>query len=146
MSICQLYVIEPETLRYKLEAINYTSSVTRSEISPITMDTLNAVKKQIQQTLAKENASKAKVNKRNLATAQVDRSKIPSHMYRGMLQPNSSSVGGPVKQELFQEPTVASTSNVIRTSKVTFVGPPTDAEAKKKRACKLSFPINEGLL
>lgn len=110
------------------------------------MDTLSAVKKQIQQTLAKQNAPEAQAKKRNLATAQVDRSKIPSHMFRGVPQPTSSSVGGLVKQELFQESTIASTSNVIRTSKVTFVGPPTDAEAKKKRACKLPLLTKSGII
>lgn len=134
VSICQLYVLEPDTLRYKLEAINYKSTATLSEIAPITMESLSAVKKQIQQSLAKENALKAQPKKRSTATAQVDLSKIPRHMNRANVQ----HAGFPVKQEPFQETTLASSSssNVIKTSRVTFVGPPMDAEAKKKRACK----------
>ncbi|KAF8967116.1 DNA polymerase alpha/epsilon subunit B-domain-containing protein [Flammula alnicola] len=136
-SICQMYVIEPEDLLFKLEALNYKSSSTRSEISPITMDTLNALKTQIQQGLAKENAAKAQTKTRGLATAQVDRSRIPAHMNRSMAKPVAQAVQ--VKREHFGEASSASSNNGINTSKVTFVGPSMDLYATKKRAYRYMY-------
>ncbi|KAF9485899.1 DNA polymerase alpha, subunit B [Pholiota conissans] len=141
VSICQLYVLEPDTLRFKLEAINYRSTATYSEIAPITMESLSTVKKQIQQSIVKESTSKTQPKKRNTSTAQVDLSKLPRHMNRGAVQPAAA-----VKQEPFHEVMIASASNndVIKTSNVTFVGPPMDLSAKKKRAYRYMYEkINE---
>lgn len=134
-----MYVIEPEDLRFKLEAINYKATVTRSEISPITMDTLSAVKTQIQQSLAKASSSKTQPNMRNFSTAQVNRSRMPAHMAatnRSMASQPSAQNGGLVKQDQFLVASTA-TANSTTSSKVVFVGPSMSQEAKKKRACEL---------
>lgn len=136
-----MYVISPEDFRFKVEAMNYKPSTTRSEISPITMETLSGVKTQIQQSLAKENAKRTQSASRGLNTAHVDRNKFISQMGRGFsnkaaVQPLS------VKQERSEmENSWTPRSNVVQTSNVSFVGPPTDAEARRKRACELRHVI-----
>ena len=134
VSLCQTFVLDPETLRFKLEALNYTSTATMSKIRPITMDSLIALKTQIQQGLTKENARKAQTKPRGIATAQIDRSKIPSHMSRNVLKPNPQ-ITTSAKQEHSGEPSLTASSNNI-ISNVAFVGPSVDSEAKKKRACE----------
>jgi DNA polymerase alpha subunit B len=135
VSLCQTFVLDPETLRFKLEALNYTSSATMSKIRPITMDSLIALKTQIQQGLTKENARKAQPKTRGITTAQIDRSKIPSHMSRNVVKPNAQ-IATLVKQEHSGESSglTALGNNIL--SNVTFVGPPADSEARKKRACE----------
>lgn len=135
VSLCQTFVLDPETLRFKLEALNYTSTATMSKIRPITMDSLIALKTQIQQGLTKENARKAQPKTRGIATAQIDRSKIPSHMSRNVVKPNAQ-IATSVKQESSGESSglTALGNNIL--SNVAFVGPPADSEARKKRACE----------
>lgn len=135
LSLCQTFVLDPETLRFKLEALNYTSTATMSKIRPITMDSLIALKTQIQQGLTKENARKAQPKTRGIATAQIDRSKIPSYMSRNVVKPNAQ-IATSVKQESSGESSglTALGNNIL--SNVAFVGPPADSEARKKRACE----------
>lgn len=122
-SICQVYNIQPSDLFWKLEALNYNQSATRSGISHITMESLNVVKRQLQQGLTKENKN-IKMEQSMLATAQVNRSKLPAHMVRGMAQGS-----GPTVVQNNQE-------RIATTTTVTFHGPKMDQESKKKRACK----------
>ena len=122
-SICQVYNIQPSDLFWKLEALNYNQSATRSGISHITMESLNVVKRQLQQGLTKENKN-IKMEQSMLATAQVNRSKLPAHMVRGMAQGS-----GPTVVQKNQE-------RIATTTTVTFHGPKMDQESKKKRACK----------
>ena len=128
-SICQVYNIQPSDLFWKLEALNYNQSATRSGISHITMESLNVVKRQLQQGLTKENKN-IKMEQSMLATAQVNRSKLPAHMVRGMAQG-----GGPTVVQNNQE-RIATTTTVI------FHGPKMDQESKKKRACKWNCHID----
>ena len=128
-SICQVYNIQPSDLFWKLEALNYNQSATRSGISHITMESLNVVKRQLQQGLTKENKN-IKMEQSMLATAQVNRSKLPAHMVRGMAQGS-----GPTVVQNNQE-------RIATTTTVTFHGPKMDQESKKKRACKWNCHID----
>jgi len=135
VSICQMFALDAETLRFKLEALNYKQSAAIYRLTPITMDSLITLKTQIQQGLAKENARKVQPKTRGSATAQIDRSRIPSHMNRNVVKPDPQ-----MKQEHSVEPskltTLVNNSNI---SNVVFVGPPSDSGATKKRACKWSI-------
>jgi len=99
------------------------------------MDSLIAIKTQIQQGLTKENARKVQTKTRGIATAQIDRSKIPSHMSRNVVKPNTHMTTL-VKQEHSGEPLGLTAPGNNTISNVAFVGPPADSEAKKKRACE----------
>jgi DNA polymerase alpha subunit B len=134
-----MYVIEPDDLRFKLEAINYKPSVTLSKFAPITMDTLSAVKAQIQQSLAKQNAARLNVNLKTRGTAQIDRSRIPASMNRNQARMPTLSSSSSIKQE-FAEPSLAGFTRSSVRSNVTFVGPSMDLEERKKRACESSYP------
>ena len=129
-SICQVYNMQPSDLFWKLEALNYNQSATRSGISRITMEALNVVKRQLQQGLTKENKN-IKKTQPMLATAQVNRSKLPAHMVRGMAQGSGSTA---VKQERLGDGIPAPT-DIFNTTTVMFHGPKLDQESKKKRAC-----------
>ncbi|KAH9480575.1 DNA polymerase alpha subunit B [Psilocybe cubensis] len=139
VSICKMYVISPEDFRFKVEAMNYKPSTTRSEIMPITMETLSGVKTQIQQNLAKANAPRAQNASRGLNTAQVDRNRFITGMGRGFS--NKTVVQPlPVKQEGTEvESGWVHRSNTVQTSNVSFVGPSSDAESRKKRAYRYMF-------
>lgn len=138
VTICQMYVLKPDDLRFKLEAFNYKSTATLSEIMPVTMDTLSAFKTQMQQSLSKANTSRAQPKSRNLATAaSVNRSRIPAHMIPANRSNPTVQTSGLMKQEQPLTTSVASSSSITTTSSVTFVGPSMSPQAKKKRACEL---------
>lgn len=132
-SICQVYNMKPIDLFWKLEALNFNQYTTRSDLSRITMEALNIVKRQLQQGLTKENKSITKAQP-VLATAKVDRSKLPVHMVRGMAQ-GSGLTAVQNKQERLGDGIPAS-SDIFTTTTVMFHGPKLDQESKKKRACK----------
>ncbi|KAJ3512303.1 hypothetical protein NLJ89_g3597 [Agrocybe chaxingu] len=136
VSICNMYVLEPESLLWKLQALNYNASTTHSEITPITMDTLSAVKTRIQQDLAKEISRKAQPKPRAFATAIVDRSKLSKPMAQRY---NPAAPSAQVKQESVRETNSAIRSNNIVTTNVSFSGPSTDSEVKKKRAYRYMY-------
>ena len=123
--------MQPSDLFWKLEALNYNQSSTRSGISRITMEALNVVKRQLQQGLIKDNKNIKKAQPM-LATAQVNRSKLPAHMVRGMAQGSGLTT---VKQERMGDGISAST-DTFTTTTVMFYGPKMDQESKKKRACE----------
>lgn len=132
-----MYVLKPDDLRFKLEAFNYKSTATLSEIMPVTMDTLSAFKTQMQQSLSKANTSRAQPKSRNLATAaSVNRSRIPAHMIPANRSNPTVQNSGLVKQEQLLTTSVASSSSVTTTSSVTFVGPSMSPQVVKKRACE----------
>ncbi|KAF8073613.1 DNA polymerase alpha/epsilon subunit B-domain-containing protein [Lyophyllum atratum] len=82
-SICQMYNLSAETLLYKWEALNFRPSSTRSEISAFTMESIVALKAQVQRDIAKENAKRQQ--HRTIATANtamVNRSRIPAGMLK----------------------------------------------------------------
>ncbi|CAA7261468.1 unnamed protein product [Cyclocybe aegerita] len=136
ISICNMYVLEPESLLWKLQALNYNASTTHSEITPITMDTLAAVKTRIQQDLTKEISRKAQPKPRAFATAIVDRSKLSKPMAQRY---NPAGSLPQVKQESLGETSSAVRSNNIVTTNVTFLGPSTDPEVRKKRAYRYMY-------
>jgi len=133
-----MYGISAEDMVYKVEAINYKASVTGSEISPITMETLRAVEKDIQRGLSqKANTTKAKSQMRgSFITAQVDRSRLPKHAQQIAAKATPLQQ---IKQENPGETSSSSLSSSIVTTNISFIGPPTDPEAKKKRACEFKL-------
>lgn len=125
--------MKPDDLFYKLEALNYNQS-TRSGISHIvTMESLSVVKRQLQQGLTKENKN-VKMAQPMLATAQVDRSKLPAHMVRGMIQGGVPTAVQNKQEQL--EDAISASSDIFTTTTVMFHGPKMDKESKKKRACE----------
>ncbi|KAJ7857613.1 hypothetical protein B0H14DRAFT_2750502 [Mycena olivaceomarginata] len=52
VAVCQNYSLTAEELQYKWEAHNFRATVTRSEISPYTLESLNTLKTQIQRDRA----------------------------------------------------------------------------------------------
>ena len=131
-SICQVFNLEPSGLFWKLEALNYSQHGTRSGISQITMDTLSAVKTQIQQELAKENKNNKRVPSKS-NTAQINRLKLPAYVTRNLAQGSGSTVQ--TKQEQLGDG-ISTSNNISTTATVVFHGPKLDQESKKKRACK----------
>lgn len=125
--------MEPSDLFWKLEALNYNQSATRSDISHVTMDSLSVVKRQLQQGLAKEIKSNKKTQSKSSA-AQVDRGKLPTHMIRGLAK-GSGSTAVQIKQQRPGDGTSIS-SNISTTAIAMFHGPKLDQESKKKRACQ----------
>ena len=98
------------------------------------MEALNVVKRQLQQGLTKENKN-IKMAQPMLATAQVNRSKLPAHMVRGMAQGSGPSAVQN-KQERLGDSISASSDKIFATTTVMFHGPKMDQESKKKRACE----------
>ncbi|KAF4617164.1 hypothetical protein D9613_005990 [Agrocybe pediades] len=138
VSICKNYNMEPETLRYKIEAANYRPSATTSQIIPITMDTLSAVRTQLKQDMTK-GMKKAQVKVGGLNTAVVDRTKLnPSFGGRVFPGVGLQKLAAPVKQEAQGDPMIWSSTSTT-SSNVTFTGPRTDPEARKKRAYRYMF-------
>ena len=139
VSICQMFVLDPETLRFKLEALNYKQSAATYRLTPITMDSLITLKTQIQQGLAKENARKVQPKTRGTATAQIDRSRVPSHMSRNVVK-SDTQMATPKKEEHSGGPlNLTALVNNTNVPNVAFAGPSTDSGARKKRACKWSI-------
>jgi DNA polymerase alpha subunit B len=132
-SICQVYNMKPSDLFWKLEALNYNQSATRSDISHITMDALSVVKRQLQQGLAKEIKSNKNTQSKS-STARVDRLKLPAHMVRGSAQ-GSGPTAVQIKKERMGEG-ISTLSNISTATTVVFHGPKLDQESKKKRACE----------
>lgn len=163
MKICQTYSLAPEELLWKLEALNYRPSQTRSEFVPITMDTLASLRTQLDQKI-KESTRKAlqsqkmKMN-RNIMMAPGDRSKALNAMGRGPLG-GGAAVGGKAVLAVpgpRAAPPIGGNAAKVKneaafvgvpmdfsgssSSSVVFVGPKSDAESKAKRACEHFFPI-----
>lgn len=125
--MCQLYNLKPEDLFFKVEAFNYRSSATYSEIVPITLETLGALKAQIQRDMTKDSTKRAQTKPKPGNTAKVDRTRFPQNMARNL--PSTTSI----KQEEAGETSVAGPSHIV------FRGPSYDAEKKKSRACESIF-------
>lgn len=138
-SICQVFNLEPSGLFWKLEALNYSQHATRSGISQITMDTLSAVKTQIQQELARENKNNKRVPS-TLNTAQVNRLKLPAYVTRNLAQ-GSGSTAVQTKQEQLGDG-ISTSNNISTTATVVFHGPKLDQESKKKRAYRYMYEKN----
>jgi len=142
VTICKHYDLEPETLRYKIEAANYRPSATSSQIVPITMDTLSAVRTQLKQDMTKD-MKKAQVKVGGLNTAKVDLKKLnPTMGGRSFSNIALQKSVLPIKQESQGDPMNWSSISTS-SSNVTFVGPRTDLEARKKRACEQIMSVSQ---
>jgi len=54
LAICHNFSISPEDLRWKLEAVTFNSTATHSEISSVTLDSISALKAQMQRELTQK--------------------------------------------------------------------------------------------
>ncbi|KAH6911541.1 alpha DNA polymerase [Coprinopsis sp. MPI-PUGE-AT-0042] len=142
VSICSTYNIDPTDLRYKLEAMNYKSSNTRTEILPITLDTLKTFRTQVQRGLARDSAKKATQAKaaRASTTASVDRTRLPGQLMNqgraidvDMAGPSSTAAAIQVKKE------AAGITLSVGPTQATFEGVSMDREAKKQRAYRYMY-------
>lgn len=127
--MCQIYNMTPESLLWKLEAINFKSTATRSEISPITLDSIGLLKAQLQREMTMETVKRVQAKPRGSATAVVNRSRMPPNMGRS-LAAVAPVAPVQVKNEQTGETKVSSESSVH------FVGPNSGPDAKKTRACE----------
>ena len=128
LAICRDYNISPEDLRWKLEAANFKISTTHSEIASVTLDTIVALKNQIQRDLTRERKVPPK------STVAVN----TSRMRRNVLLPGTAPVAGTaaptgktvaqIKQENI---------HIAGPSQVLFSGPSQNEAVRKKRACEL---------
>ncbi|KAJ7600761.1 DNA polymerase alpha/epsilon subunit B-domain-containing protein [Mycena floridula] len=127
-SICQIYSISPEDLKYKWEALTFSSITSRSEkLPPFTMESIAALKAVLQRDLQKNSAVKKGPRKMPFATA-INRTRIPQNFGR-------NSLGGAVQVKV--EP--GSEASVAGPSKVSFSGPKNDASSRKKRAYRYMY-------
>lgn len=133
-SICRMYGVSAEDLLWKIQSINFTSSGPRTELRPITMDTLGEAKRLFQQGLTNAISNKPKVKQHTaMTTAVINRSKLPNQKF-------ATKVSAIVKQERLHElgSTVAQ-SGSVSTSNVAFIGQSNDLESRKKRNCTTSI-------
>lgn len=119
----------PEGLLWKLEALNFKSSSTRSEISPITLDSIGMLKIQLQREMSKEVVKRVQTKPRGPTTAVVNRSRMPPNMGRSLAAVTPTA---PVRVKNEQ----AGETKVSSEPSVDFIGPSSDPDAKKKRACE----------
>ncbi|TFK20610.1 alpha DNA polymerase [Coprinopsis marcescibilis] len=144
MSICTTYNLDPVDLRYKLEAMNYKSTNTRTEILPITLDTLKAFKAQMRRDMTRESTKKVQVKARVAAvTASVDRSKLPNQLMnqgRAMdvdySEPTSS--GLPARQ-FKKEPLAGGITLSTGPTHVVFEGAKNDVQSRKRRGYRYMY-------
>lgn len=123
--MCQLYNLKPEDLFFKVEAFNYRSSATHSNFAPVTLETLGALKAQIQRDMIKDSIKRVQTKPKPGNTAKIDRTRLPQNMVRN-LPPT------PIKQETGE-------TSIPGPSHLVFRGPSYDAEKKKSRACESIF-------
>ncbi|EAU86107.1 alpha DNA polymerase [Coprinopsis cinerea okayama7 len=143
VSICSTYNLDPSDLQYKLEAMNYKATNTRTEILPITLETLRTFRTQLQRGLANESMKRAQLKARPGATASVDRSRLPSQLMNqaramdidrpGPSSASSSSSPMQVKKE------AAGITLSLGPTHVLFEGAKMDSESRKARAYRYMY-------
>ncbi|KAF9454852.1 alpha DNA polymerase [Macrolepiota fuliginosa MF-IS2] len=136
LAMCTNFKLTPNDLRWKLEALNFRPSTTRSEISPITLDSILALKAQMQRDITRQK----KAQPRTTVSANVSRMRMPAAFNRnvplpGMAKPGAGPVPGRsvVAQAKQEEVQVAGPSHVV------FSGLKMDEEAKKQRVYRYMF-------
>lgn len=129
-SICQIYNLTAETLLYKWEALNFRPSATRSEISKFTMDSIVALKAQIQRDIAKDNAKRQQHRTIGAVnTAMVNRSRLPGHAAKTLAVKQNPTVAQVKVEEGFGVPGPSTSSSVA------FKEPANDPSSRKDRSC-----------
>ncbi|KAG6910686.1 hypothetical protein DXG01_008730 [Tephrocybe rancida] len=129
-----IYNLSAETLLYKWEALNFRPSATRSEISDFTMESIVALKAQIQRDIAKENAKRPQHRTMTTAnTAMINRSRLPPNMHKGAAASQRSGVVPVKMEEGFGVPGPSTSSSV------SFRGPPMDPSSRKSRSYRYMY-------
>ncbi|KAG6830016.1 hypothetical protein H0H92_002544 [Tricholoma furcatifolium] len=132
-SICQIYNLSAENLLYKWEALNFRPSSTRSEISDLTMDSIVALKAQIQRDIAKENAKRPQHRMLTTSnTAMVNRSRLPGNILK-----STPAVQKPITQVKVEED--FGVPGPSTSSSITFKGPSKDASSLKDRSYRYMY-------
>jgi len=121
VKLCNTFSLTAEDLLWKVEANNYSARNNMSEFTPVTMDTLGAIKKQLSQVQTK--GTRTQMKSRQNQQAEVNLRSAPSTL----------KAATAVKKE---EPSSQRFLEVGSPS-VSLIGPDMDREAKKKRACGL---------
>lgn len=121
VKLCTTFSLTAEDLLWKVEANNYSARNNLSEFTPVTMDTLGAIKKQLSQSQTK--GTRTQMKSRQSQQAEVNLRAAPSTLKAAMA----------VKKE---EP---STQRFLEAGSpsVTLIGPDMNRDAKKRRACEL---------
>ncbi|KNZ81283.1 DNA polymerase alpha subunit B [Termitomyces sp. J132] len=133
-SICQLYNLSAETLLYKWEALNFRPSATRSEISEFTMDSIIALKAQIQRDIVKENAKRPQHRAIGVTnTAIVNRSRLPVNMHKTAVVGQNPTIAQMKVEEGFGVPGPSKSSSVV------FKGPANDPSSRKYRSYRYMY-------
>nr|GAT50626.1 predicted protein [Mycena chlorophos] len=129
VQVCKNYALSPEELQYKWEAHNFRPSATRSEISPYTLESLTALKQQIQRDRVAAAAPKPTAKPTALVAA------LNRNNFRGR---GPAAGGGKSQQTQMQtqvkiEPDADGFAMIAGPSTVAFQGPSSDPAARKKR-------------
>lgn len=118
----------PEDLRWKIEAANFKAAGGRSEISLVTLDSILALKAQMQRDVTREK----KIQPRSVTvSANINRLRIPAAMNRNINLPGTSTTGRNVVAQVKQEEI-----QIAGPSRVVFSGPKQDEAAKIQRTCE----------
>ncbi|KAF7291714.1 DNA polymerase alpha subunit B [Mycena chlorophos] len=129
VQVCKNYALSPEELQYKWEAHNFRPSATRSEISPYTLESLTALKQQIQRDRVAAAVPKPTAKPTALVAA------LNRNNFRGR---GPAAGGGKAQQTQIQtqvkiEPDADGFAMIAGPSTVAFQGPSGDPAARKKR-------------
>ena len=129
-TLCQTFNLTAEDLQYKWEAMNYRSTATHSEISPLTKDSIAALKAKIQRSLS-ENIKKPQLRAiPGSDTAKVDRTRLPPNLSKNI---NSGQKFGAVQVKVEQSTGAPGPSP---THAVTFRGPAMHSPFTKQSSCE----------
>ncbi|KAJ7855906.1 DNA polymerase alpha/epsilon subunit B-domain-containing protein [Mycena olivaceomarginata] len=121
VAVCQNYSLTAEELQYKWEAHNFRATVTRSEISPYTLESLNTLKTQIQRDRAAKKPPPPRTSIATSISAFRNRNPAARAPVQVKLEPNVDGFGMGME-------------GIAGPSTVVFKGPSDDASARKKRA------------
>ncbi|KXN88118.1 DNA polymerase alpha subunit B [Leucoagaricus sp. SymC.cos] len=130
LAICNNFNISPEDLRWKLEAANFKTSATHSEIASVTLDTIVVLKAQMQRDLTRER----KVQPKTTVIPNVNRARRNIHLPGMEPATGAPAVMGKAVAQVKQEDIL-----VVGQSRVVFSGPSQDEAAKKQRAYRYMF-------
>jgi len=129
-AICQTFNLTAEDLQYKYEAMNYKSTATHSEISPLTKDSIAALKTKIQRSLS-ENIKKPQLRAiPGKDTAKVDRTRLPPNLSKNI---NPGQKLGAVQ---FKNEQTLGVPGPSSTHAVTFRGPAMHGPFTKQPSCE----------
>ncbi|KAF7768093.1 hypothetical protein Agabi119p4_7336 [Agaricus bisporus var. burnettii] len=134
LSICHNFNMSPDDLRWKLEAVSFSTNknTPHSVLKNITLDSVLALKVQLQREVGREKKAQTRTS---TVSANVNKMRTPAVLNRSIKLPGPAVSSGrtvvaQVKQEEVQ---------VAGPSRVVFYGPKQDEKAKNQRAYRYMF-------